>query len=59
METYLFIKQPQPPKIKADDQLSPQNQSQKAIRKYIKTILLEVEFMKQYRPLIKEKNSIT
>lgn len=43
--TYLFIKQPQQPKIKAADVL-PATDSQKAIRKYVKTILLEAEFMK-------------
>lgn len=36
-----------------------QSESHRAIRKYLKTILLEAEFMKQYRPMIKDKNSIS
>lgn len=52
------MKAPQQPKIRVDE-ISSGNADDKRVQKHLKSILMEAETMAQYRPLVKDKNSIS
>lgn len=52
------MKAPNQPKIKVDE-IFTSNESERQVLKNIKSILVEAEAMMQYKPLIKDRNSIS
>ena len=58
--TYYFVKPPLMPKINSSKKVSSELTPEEAnIRKYIKIILMDSEYMKQFRCLVNDKNSFT
>jgi len=55
---YLFMKPPQQPKVKVDEVHTGDSQ-EKRVKKHLKSILMDADFITQFKPSIKDKNSIS
>ena len=55
---YLFVKQPAIPKIKVNE-VNNGSEEEQLCKKYLKAILMESDNIMQYKPLVRDKNSIS